>query len=94
MGNYSMSGIAKNTSKLAVLVVCCISILSLPTEAKSRYGHQSSPATQTTKLIDDSWAELVNNWGYDYTLDPSEFGQGIYGIDGFDGSGYDYGEYF
>lgn len=92
-----MSGITKNTYKLAVLIVCGFSLLSVTAEAKSRYGHQPTPATPTTKSIDDSWEELDNNWGYDYTLDPSEFGQGLYGVDGVDGvdgSGYAYGAYF
>lgn len=92
-----MSAITRNTYKLTILFLCSFSLLSLPAEAKSRYRHQPQPAAPTTKSIDDSWAELDNNWGYDYTLDPSEFGQGLYGVDGvdgFDGSGYGYGSYF
>ena len=92
-----MPGITKNSCKLTVLLVCGFSLICLPADAKSRNSHQTPTTAPTTKSIDDSWAELDNNWGYDYTLDPSEFGQGLYGVDGvdgFDGSGYGYGSYF
>jgi hypothetical protein len=92
-----MSGNTNIAYKISVFLICGFSLLSVPVEAKSRYGHQTPQAAPTAKSIDDNWAELDNNWGYDYTLDPSEFGQGLYGVDGvdgFDGSGYGYGSYF
>ena len=87
----------KKPSKLMVLTICGTLFLTLSAEAKTRHGRQSVSSAPTTQSIDDGWAKLDNNWGYDYTLDPSEFGEGLYGVDGvdgFDGSGYGYGSYF
>ena len=78
-----------------VLAVFLIGIFATSADAKSRHKYPSKSNTVASQPIDNGWdSDLDSNWGYDYSLNPSEFGQnlyGPYGDFGYGGFGYGYG---
>jgi hypothetical protein len=69
-------------------------MLVISADAKSGYKRPKKTDTTVSQTLDNSWdGDLDSNWGYDYSLNPNEFGQnlyGPYGDFGYGGLGYGY----
>lgn len=89
-----MSRVQKTFNSLAI-VAFLVCILATSADAKSRHKYSTKPNTLTRQSIDNDWdSDLDSNWGYDYSLNPNEFGQNLYGPNGdfgYGGFGYGYG---
>ena len=87
--------IFQNTFCNFFITAFLIGILSTSANAKSRYKYPAQSNTITNQQIDNGWdSDLDSNWGYDYSLNPNEFGQNLYGPNGdfgYGGFGYGYG---
>jgi len=74
-----------------------IGMLSTSADAKSHHKYHTQSNTVTNQQIDNDWdGDLDSNWGYDYSLNPNEFGQNLYGPNGdfgYGGFGYGYGSW-
>ena len=87
----------KDLSDLYVFVVAVfvMSVLVTSADAKSRHNNPAKTDRIINQNIDDSWdGDLDSNCGYDYSLNPNEFGQNLNepnGDFGYDGFGYGYG---
>lgn len=85
----------KNLNNLHVFVVAVFLMSALITfaDAKSRHNNPAKTNRIISQNIDDSWkGDLDSNWGYDYSLNPNEFGQNLNGPNGdFDYGGFGYG---
>ena len=66
-------------------------------DAKSHHKYPAEPNAFRSQSINDGWdSDLDSNWGYDYSLNPSGFGQNLYGPYGdfsYGGFGYGYGSW-
>ena len=75
--------------------VLFLSMLVTSADAKPRHKYPTKANTNIGQNIDNSWdGDLDSDWGYDYSLNPNEFGQNLNGPNGdfgYGGFGYGYG---
>jgi hypothetical protein len=78
-----------------VVAVFLINMLVTSADAKLLHSNPAKTDRIISQNIDDSWdGDLDSNWGYDYSLNPNEFGQNLNGPNGdfgYGGFGYGYG---
>jgi hypothetical protein len=74
-----------------------IGMLATSADAKSHHKYHTQSNTVTNQQINNDWdGDLDSNWGYDYSLNPNEFGNNLYGPNGdfeYGGFGYGYGSW-
>jgi hypothetical protein len=89
-----MNRVQKTFNSLAIAAFL-VGILATSADAKSSHKYSTKPNTLTRQSIDNDWdSDLDSNWGYDYSLNPNEFGQNLNGPNGdfgYGGFGYGYG---
>lgn len=89
-----MNRVQKTFNSLAIAAFL-VGILATSADANSSHKYSTKPNTLTRQSIDNDWdSDLDSNWGYDYSLNPNEFGQNLYGPNGdfgYGGFGYGYG---
>ena len=75
--------------------LCLMGMFANSADAKSLHKYPAQSNTAVSQPVDDGWdSDLDSNWGYDYSLNPNEFGQNLYGPNGdfgYGGFGYGYG---
>lgn len=73
----------KNTLKRFFIIYVAevlFGILVTSADAKLRHKYFTKSTIFTSQPVENGWdSDLDSNWGYDYSLNPSEFGQNLNG---------------